>query len=174
MMNVCKHQLTTCTNYRPSRLINTHVSWPPISTDCSPGSCPPVRSALEGDKGGPLESEDALGFSIGADPSDWRLIEIRRPSCPCTRRAHRSRRMAQDGRRLPLNVWPFSVCNGGAICPWGAVSRFGKPIPRPLHRSRRQIGEAGLGRFARGDLVTLSTFFWQLMSMEAGSHWLPH
>ena len=71
------------------------------------GLRPPVGLAMQGDRGGPLESKDALGFSIKADLSDRQLIQILEPSFPRNRRVLEFKGMVGDGSCKPSEGTPF-------------------------------------------------------------------
>ena len=119
---------------------------PPSSARCTAvGRFSPLLTSPR-DGGVRPESEDGLGFSIGADPSDRRPIENPRPSPPARRRVRRSggmannrRRRSSEGaslRRSAPSVGRFA----GRIRPQEVVPRFGEPPPPPLHRPRGPIG----------------------------------
>ena len=72
---------------------------PPSSARRSEGVRPSERLTGPSDAGRRGESEDGLGFSIGADPRDRRPVENPWPSRPALRRVRRSGGMANNRRR---------------------------------------------------------------------------
>ena len=114
------------------------------------GACPSEGLTHLSDAGRRPKSEDGLGFSIGANPSDRRLIKNPRPSRPAHRRVRQWAGMATNRRGRTSEAGPLrrSVPSVGRfsseIRPQEPVPQFGESAPPPLHRLRRLM-ETGSG-----------------------------
>ena len=137
--------LAAFANYRPL----TPIIAPPFSfAHRSAVARPSARLPRPREQGGHPESEDGLGFSIGADPSERQPIENPGPSRPARRRVRRSGGMAND-RRCRSSEDAFLQRSARSAGLWGAEFALGRRFPDLGNRLPRPSIDPG-GRLERG------------------------
>ena len=166
--------LAAFANYRPLRPI---IAPPPSSPHRSAVARPSARLPRPRGRGGHPESEDGLGFSIGADPSEREPIENPGPSRPARRRVRRSGGMADDRRCRPsedafLRRSARSTGLGGAEFALGRrFPDLGNRLPRPPigpgGRLERGFGEACSGGSLPENSCPIFRPVWQLIGVNA-------
>ena len=136
---------------------------PPSSARRSEGARPSERSTYSSDAGRRPESENGLGFSIGADPSNRRPIENPWPSCPARPRVRRSGGMASNRRRRTSEGGPLRSSTP-LVARLGAEFARGRRLPDSgNHLPRPSIGlggpiRTGIGGRRLGESCSPSSF----------------